>query len=194
MPGPNMVMRRFDGVHEQLTFLGRDVSAMVNRRWWRWWTVWFTEPTASIVTYRLSRALYLLFGSGWSVLRAAWLPLAFVLKPWIGGRCDIHYRAQIGGGFRILHPSLGVVISARAIVGSNLILAGGNCIGMRRGGDAGQLSLGDGVFLGINAVVLGPVRIGNQVTIAAGAVAVEDAADGATLVGVPARALVPHQH
>jgi hypothetical protein len=38
----------------------------------------------------------------------------FFLRPWTG-RCEIHYQADIGRGLRVLHPTLGVVISPRGL-------------------------------------------------------------------------------
>jgi serine O-acetyltransferase len=47
--------------------------------------------------------------------------------------------------------------------------------------------LGDDVFVGAGARVLGGVRVGCRVRIGANAVVVADVPDGATVVGVPAR-------
>ncbi len=138
------------------------------------------------MTYRLSRMMYLILGKGWSGLRILFLPITFLLSPWIS-RCDIHYRAEIGGGLVILHPELGIVISGKARIGSNLTLTGGNCIGGRAGMKDDQLVIGDDVDLGANAVILEPARIGNHVNIGAGAVVVKDAPDNAVLVGIPAK-------
>jgi serine O-acetyltransferase len=105
----------------------------------------------------------------------------------MGGRGDIHYRAEIGPGLLVLHPELGVVVSGHAVVGANLVLTGGTCLGERAGADDQSYVIGDNVTLGANAVVIGPVRIGDRVTIGAGAVVVDEAPDGAVLVGVPAK-------
>lgn len=87
-----------------------------------------------------------------------------------------------------MHPTLGVVAAGEAIVGENCTLCGGNSIGMRRGLRRGELVLGNQVFLGINACVLGPAIIGNRVTIGAGAMVVSDLPDDCVAVGVPAKA------
>jgi len=75
------------------------------------------------------------------------------------------------------------------VIGSNLTLTGGNCIGGRPGCPKDGLRLGSNITLGANAVVLGPVSIGDGVTVGAGAVVVRNAAPGETLVGVPAVAV-----
>src|SRR5581483_3282678 len=96
-------------------------------RWWRWLTCWFADSVMAITAYRLSRAMYLLLGPAWPAVSVVLLPLSVIARPWLG-RCDIHYKADIGGGLLILHPALGVVVSGYAIVGSRLTLTGGNCI------------------------------------------------------------------
>ncbi len=181
--------RRFGLFAQQYLFLATDVQRMVNVHWWRWPWIPFTLPFSVVVSYRVSRSFYLLLGPVWGALRFALSPLAFILRPWMGN-CEIHYRAQIGPGLKILHPSLGLVVSAHTVAGSGLTLTGGNCIGGRRPLEDGDICIGDGVSLGANAVLLGPARVGDRVTVGAGAVVVSDAVSGQVLVGVPAREIV----
>ncbi len=173
---------------QQLQYLFVDLNR-INRRPWRWSTCWFEPAGIVIVSYRLERSLYLLLGGLWPLIRALLAPIRFLLRPWLG-RSTIHYEADIGPGFRVLHPELGVVISAKTIAGRNLILTGGNCIGGRSPLSNGDLCIGDNVQLGANAVILGPVRLGDRIQIGAGAVVVHDCEGNCNLVGVPARALV----
>jgi len=49
--------------------------------------------------------------------------------------------------------------------------------------------LGDNVFIGAGAKIIGPVRVGSDVKIGANAVVTRDLPDGATAVGVPARVI-----
>jgi serine O-acetyltransferase len=163
-----------------------ELRVMVNRCWWRWLTCWFGGAACLIVSYRLDRCGYLLAGSAWAVLRLLLLPLFLTLRL-LSAKHEIHYHAEIGKGLRVLHPSLGVVVSAHTIAGEQLILTGGNCIGGRRPLRRGDLVLGNNVTLGANAVVLGPVRIGSRVVVGAGAVVIESCGDNTVLVGVPAR-------
>lgn len=51
----------------------------------------------------------------------------------------------------------------------------------------GPIDIGDRVFVGQRAVVLGGVRIGAGATVGAGAVVTRDVPPGATVAGVPAR-------
>jgi sugar O-acyltransferase (sialic acid O-acetyltransferase NeuD family) len=54
---------------------------------------------------------------------------------------------------------------------------------------AGEVTLGEGVFAGIGAVVIPGLSIGRWSVIGAGAVVIRDAAESAKLVGVPAKAV-----
>lgn len=172
----------------QLRCLAHELAALVNAKPWRLLTVWFSPGAWALVRYRVDRAGYLACGRPWAALRLLLLPF-FVLVRALGPRCDIHYRARIGRGLRILHPDLGVVVSGRAVIGENLVLTGGNCIGMRGGGGAPEIRIGNDVTLGANAVILGPGTVGDDVVVGAGAVLVGSAPVGSRLVGVPARPL-----
>ena len=48
-------------------------------------------------------------------------------------------------------------------------------------------TIGDNVFIGTNSCILGNVKIGNNVVIAAGAVVVHDVPDNVTVAGIPAK-------
>jgi serine acetyltransferase len=171
---------------EQLSFLVYELNLIVNKRWWRWLTCWFGGSTGVLVSYRLDRFFYLLLGNSWVVIRPVFIPLFLILRL-IGSNHEIHYRAEIGKGLKILHPTLGIVISGRSKVGEHLTLTGGNCIGGRPGTEKGNLLVGNNVSLGANAIILGPICIGDNVTIGAGAVVVKDVENNLTVIGVPAR-------
>jgi serine acetyltransferase len=170
---------------QQLSYLFYETQQLNNQRWWRWLGCWFTNSFWAIACYRIERACYLLLGRGWSAIRILISPVLFFLHPWFG-QADIHYRAEIGMGLKILHPQLGIVINGNAVIGDHCTLTGGNCIGGRKTLVKGSIRLGNHVSLGANAVVLGPVIIGDNVNIGAGAVVINDAPDNCFLVGVPA--------
>jgi len=110
---------------------------------------------------------------------------AFFLYRWNAaiGHAVIGRDAEFGPGFIILH-SFGIVINSQVRAGKNLALEHGVTIGAEKGGCP---VLGDNVFIGAGAKVIGPVRIGSDVKIGANAVVTRDLPDGATAVGVPAR-------
>lgn len=91
--------------------------------------------------------------------------------------------AEIGPGLVILH-SIGIVVNSSVRAGRNLVLEHGVTIGAEKGKSP---VLGDNVFIGAGAKVLGDIRIGSDVKIGANAVVLTDLPDGATAVGIPAK-------
>ena len=106
---------------------------------------------------------------------------------------DIHPAAVIGRRFFIDHGA-GVVIGETAKIGDDVTLYHGVTLGgtsWRKG--KRHPTLGDGVLVGAGAKILGPVTIGNGARVGANSVVIEDVADGATVVGIPAR-MVRERH
>ena len=50
-----------------------------------------------------------------------------------------------------------------------------------------EIFIGNNCYIGTGVTILGPIHIGNNVTIAAGAVVTKDVADNCTVAGVPAK-------
>ncbi len=98
---------------------------------------------------------------------------------------ELSPQAQIGPGLSIFHfgPT---VIHPGSIAGKNLTLLHGVTIGMAK---TGTPRIGDNVFVGAHASVIGGVAIGNNVQIGAGAVVTSDLPDNCVAVGIPARPL-----
>ncbi len=99
------------------------------------------------------------------------------------GHAVIGRGAEFGPGFVILH-SFGIVINKSVRAGSGLVIEHGVTIGAEK--DASPI-LGDRVYLGAGAKVIGAIRIGSDVRVGANAVVVKDLPDGATAVGIPAQ-------
>jgi acetyltransferase-like isoleucine patch superfamily enzyme len=57
--------------------------------------------------------------------------------------------------------------------------------------DGRDIAIGSGCFFGAAAVVIGPVNIGNNVIVGAGAVVTKDVPDGSFVAGVPAKLIGP---
>jgi len=97
--------------------------------------------------------------------------------------CIIGRGAEFGPGLVLIH-STGVVINGSVRGGSGIHIEHQVTIGADR-----RLSptIGDDVFIGAGAKIIGNVKIGNGASIGANAVVLEDVPDGRTAVGVPAR-------
>ena len=91
--------------------------------------------------------------------------------------------AQFGEGFVLLH-TVGIVVNSEVSAGKNLTIENGVTIGAEKGESP---TLGDNVFIGSGAKIIGKVKIGSDVKIGANAVVLKDLPDGATAVGIPAR-------
>jgi len=95
---------------------------------------------------------------------------------------EISPGAEVGGGLYIAHP-VGTVIFAQRI-GHNCSIIANVTIGMRNKWEFPII--GDNVFIGAGALVLGGIAIGDNARIGANAVVIKDVPAGATAVGVPA--------
>jgi len=96
---------------------------------------------------------------------------------------EIPSGAEIGGGLYIPHP-IGTVVMPRRI-GRNCSIIANVTIGMRN--EWAFPDIGDDVFIGAGARVLGGIRVGDHSVIGANAVVIHDVAPHTTVVGIPAR-------
>jgi serine O-acetyltransferase len=88
-------------------------------------------------------------------------------------------RAEIGPGL-VVHTTHGVFI-AETRIGRNCVVQHGVAI------THGVRSVGDNVYFGPGAKVIGQAVIGNNVRVVANSVVMTDVADNLTVIGVPAR-------
>ncbi len=88
-------------------------------------------------------------------------------------------------GLTIYHHGM-IIINENVRVGENACLHGGNCIGNNGIFEATPV-VGDNLDLGIGAMIIGDVRLGNNIKVGANAVVTKSFyEDGITLLGVPA--------
>ena len=100
---------------------------------------------------------------------------------------QIPARTSIGEGLYIGYPGM-VVVNPEAKFGRNLTIETGVTVGMEnRGKRQGTPTIGDNCFIGTNAVVVGNVKIGNNVTIAPLAYVNFDVPDNSYVEGNPGR-------
>jgi serine O-acetyltransferase len=97
--------------------------------------------------------------------------------------CIIGRGAEFGPGLVLIH-STGVVINGSVRGGSGIHIEHQVTIGADQ-----RISptIGDEVFIGAGAKIIGNVKVGNGARIGANAVVIEDVPQGRTAVGVPAR-------
>lgn len=133
--------------------------------------------------YRLAHCLW-----GWKLYFLGRLVSHF--GRWLTG-IEIHPGARIGRRLFIDH-GMGVVIGETAEIGDDITLYQGVTLGgTSLAGGKRHPTLEDGVVVGAGAQVLGPVTVGTGARIGANAVVLKPVAAGATMVGIPARAVQP---
>ncbi len=147
-----------------------------------WLSLWVKTPlhpgVVAVLTYRFS---------SWArrvrvpVLRQLMLLIALFIRRAVEivTGVEISPRAEIGPGL-VVHTTHGVFI-AETRIGRNCVVQHGVAI------THGVRSVGNDVYFGPGAKVIGRAAVGNNVRVVANSVVMTDVADNLTVVGVPAR-------
>jgi len=169
----------------------------------------WTVVQADLYRYRGATSLGAMMGCYWSTpgfKYTFWMRLAshlrgkgWVWRPWyllcrailraheLLYGISIPYNTRIGPGLYIGHHG-GIVLSDAAEIGRDCNINHGVTVGMKYGGKTpGVPVIGDRVYLGPGCVVIGAIRLGNDVAVGANAVVVDSVLDGGVVAGVPAR-------
>lgn len=133
------------------------------------------DGTPAMICYRFMQ---------WS-RRFRLVPLEMIFNRINSGLCGcvIGRGAEFGPGFVIVHAN-GIVINGAVRGGANVILEHQVTIGAEK---RAFPTLGDNVFIGAGAKILGGVHIGDCARIGANAVVLHDVPAYATAVGIPAK-------
>jgi serine O-acetyltransferase len=102
--------------------------------------------------------------------------------------CDIAYQASIGPGLVLYHPT-GVVVGPDCRIGARARVMQGATIGANRVAGSGPLGsprIGDDVFVGPGAVIVGPVELGDRVQVGANSVVTSSFGHDVVLAGAAA--------
>lgn len=114
------------------------------------------------------------------ILGKAWSIIFRVSQ--VGSGCDIATR-HIGRSLFAPHIS-GIVISYFAEIGNGCTIYQQVTIGQESIGHKGQApTIGNNVYIGAGAKIIGSIKIGNNVKIGANAVVTKDVPDNSTVVG-----------
>lgn len=102
---------------------------------------------------------------------------------------SIPYKTEIGPGFYIGHHG-NIVVNEAARIGRNCNISQSVTIGqVNRGKRKGVPTIGEGVYIGPGAVIIGAVYVAPGCAIGANAVVTCDLPENAVAVGVPARVI-----
>lgn len=134
----------------------------------------FTDGSGAMIRYRWMQ---------WAQ-RHRLVPLAMIFnKLNVIGGCIIGRGADFGAGFVLVHSN-GVVINTSVKGGRNVVIEHQVTIGAEKGQSP---VLGDDIFIGAGARILGAVTLGNGAKVGANAVVLDDVPAGTTVAGIPAR-------
>jgi serine O-acetyltransferase len=146
---------------------------------WAFLKTWFSEPSFRYVFYFRLVSYY-----GKGSIRG--LFFRYLLR-----RCSFKFGIQIpvgttiGKGFYIGHFG-NIIINKNTVIGSNINIANGVTIGQaNRGKLEGTPVIGSSVWIGANAVIVGKIKIGDDVLIAPGAYVNFDVPDHSIVIGNP---------
>ena len=102
---------------------------------------------------------------------------------------SISPSTEIGSGFNINHIG-NIVVNGRSVIGKNCTLSHGVTLGQKnRGKYKGYPVLGNNIYIGPGAKLIGGIKIGNNVAIGANSVVTKDIPDNSVVVGIPGRVI-----
>lgn len=97
---------------------------------------------------------------------------------------------NLGAGFRLVHLGSLVRVKRNCRIGCNCTMLPGVVIGNKDfESDNSWVNIGDNCYIGLGAKIFGQVTIGDNVTIGANAVVTKDMPDNAVVGGIPAKVI-----
>lgn len=100
--------------------------------------------------------------------------------------CVLPYTADIGDGFQVGYHGFGIVVHARARIGSHVFISPEVTVG-GRSGKRDVPRIGSDVFIASGARILGDITIGDGAVIGANAVVIHSVPPRSIAAGIPAR-------
>jgi len=148
--------------------------------------VFLYQGVHAITMHRLSHLLYR--------MRVPFIPRLLSQLTRFFTLIEIHPGAKIGKGFFIDHGT-GIVIGETAEIGDNVMMYHGVTLGghgwwVDQKGKKRHPTIEDNVVLGVGCAVLGPITVGKNSRIGAGAVVIHDVPHDSTVVEDLGKAVV----
>jgi serine O-acetyltransferase len=163
---------------KQLWFLKKDSEFNRNVR------VYLEPGTMAVVVYRFGHWVrHVKIPVVKQLLRLLYIAMKTVVVLCFG--IYIPSAFKMGRGFAI-HNFSGIFIPPTT-AGDNLLVFQNVTIGHLRGQGGKPPKIGNNVFLGAGAKVMGDITIGDNVVVGANSLVMNDVPDGCTVIGVPAR-------
>ena len=137
-----------------------------------------SDGTGANFLYRLMR-----FCASYKLLIPAAIIVQYLNK--LLNHCVIGIKAEFKTGFVLMHPT-GVIINSKVKGGNNIVIESGVVIGDEKGKSP---VLGNNIFVGAGAKIIGGISVGDNIRIGANAVVVKDVDAGDSVGGIPAKSL-----
>lgn len=151
--------------------------------------LWLEPAVWAVATYRLGNWLHV--RRPFILIRIPLKIIAFFAYKFceIFMEMQISSEAAIGEGLYVGHIG-GVHINPEAVIGRNCDIAHRVTIGASAMGRKGAPVIGDEVYIGTGATLIGKIIVGSRAKIAANTLVIDNVAEGATVMGVPGRTMV----
>jgi serine O-acetyltransferase len=151
--------------------------------------LWFDPALWAIGCYRLGNWLHVT--RPFILVRLPLKVVSYFANKWceVFMEMCIDVQATIGPGLYIGHIG-GVHINPQAVLGKNCDLAHRVTIGASSMGREGAPVLGDEVYIGTGATLIGRIKVGSGAKIAANTLVISNIPAGATVMGVPGRIIM----
>ena len=146
-----------------------------------------TQGLWAIFVYRISNSIY---KSKLPILiKKPLLVLAIIWQKWVEivAGISLPYSAEIGSEFYIGHFG-GIIINAKSVIGNNCNISQGVTIGISgKSINRGVPIIGNNVYIGANAVVVGKITVGDNAVVGANSFVNRDIETNTTVLGIPAK-------
>jgi serine O-acetyltransferase len=144
----------------------------------------FKDPRYRVIVYiRLG-----CFLSTCRFLGKSWILRSLKNKIAVKYSVDTTFGVEIGPGFRIVHLG-GIVIHGRSKIGENFTINNRVTIGQGQRKPENVPTIGNNVYVGVGAVILGRINVGDNVVIGALSLVNKSVKSDSTVVGIPFRYL-----
>ena len=105
---------------------------------------------------------------------------------------EIKTNTKIGPGFVMIHP-YNITISPEAVLGENVHILKGATVGVSWGKKPGAPQIGNCVYIGINATLLGGIQVGDEVLVAPNTLVNQDIPSHSIVIGNPCK-IIPREN
>ncbi|MED4043733.1 hypothetical protein P4640_12130 [Priestia aryabhattai] len=118
--------------------------------------------------------------------------LADVVFVRIIGGGELPAKTKIDCGLKLPHGVNGIIVHPDAVIGKNVTIMHQVTLGSVHTNGNVPPYIGDEVFIGAGAKIIGNITVGNKARIGTNAVVIKDVTEQATAVGNPARNILKH--